>query len=68
MAFVFCYEKEHYDISMQIGNLVLLSTVKKAKLETYILASGNSRQHQIHDGKCLEALHSVSFMKMMLKE
>ena len=50
MAGGFGYEKEHYDISMKIGNLVLLPAVKKAKPDTYILANGSSCRHQIQDG------------------
>lgn len=67
MASGFGYEKEHYDISMKIGNLVLLPAVKKTKPETYILANNSSCRHQIQDGASKKALHPVSFMRMMLK-
>lgn len=67
MAGGFGYEKEHYDISMKIGDLILLPAIKNAKKETFILANGSSCRHQIMDATSRTALHPISFMKMKLK-
>ncbi|WP_431210605.1 hypothetical protein ACQ86N_32160 [Puia sp. P3] len=42
MAGSFGYEKEHYDISQKIGELVLLPTVRQQTAETLIAAPGTS--------------------------
>jgi FAD/FMN-containing dehydrogenase/Fe-S oxidoreductase len=50
MAGSFGYEKEHFDISMKIGGLVLLPAVRSAPTDTIIAAPGTSCRHQIKDG------------------
>ncbi len=50
MAGSFGYEKEHFDISMKIGGLVLLPAVRSAPADTIIAAPGTSCRHQIKDG------------------
>jgi FAD/FMN-containing dehydrogenase/Fe-S oxidoreductase len=50
MAGSFGYEKEHFDISMKIGGLVLLPAIRSAPADTIIAASGTSCRHQIKDG------------------
>ncbi|RRO24088.1 FAD-binding and (Fe-S)-binding domain-containing protein [Flavobacteriaceae bacterium 14752] len=67
MAGGFGYEKEHYEISMKIGELILLPAVRKSKPQTYILANGSSCRHQIKDGSSKRAIHPVSFLRQMLK-
>lgn len=67
MAGGFGYEKEHYNLSMKIGELILLPAVRKSKSKTYILANGSSCRHQIKDGVHKHAQHPVSFLKMMLR-
>ncbi|MBX2924321.1 MAG: FAD-binding protein [Chitinophagaceae bacterium] len=62
MAGSFGYEKEHYDISMKIGELVLLPTVRKQEKETLIAAAGTSCRHQIKDGAQRKALHPVEIL------
>jgi Fe-S oxidoreductase len=62
MAGSFGYEKEHYDISMKIGELVLLPTVRNASAETIIAAPGTSCRHQIKDGTGRIALHPVEVL------
>ena len=59
MAGSFGYEKEHYDLSMQIGELVLFPTVRKQPAEVIIAAAGTSCRHQIKDGTGRKALHPV---------
>jgi len=67
MAGGFGFEKEHYEVSLKIGELILLPAVRKAKPHTYILANGSSCRHQIKDGTNREAMHPVSFLRGMLK-
>ncbi len=62
MAGSFGYEAEHYDISMQIGGLVLFPAVKKAQGDTIIAAPGTSCRHQIWDGTKRKALHPVEVL------
>jgi FAD/FMN-containing dehydrogenase/Fe-S oxidoreductase len=62
MAGSFGFEKEHYDLSMQIGELVLFPTVRKQSAETIIAAPGTSCRHQIKDGTGRMALHPVEVL------
>lgn len=67
MAGSFGYEKEHYDVSMQIGEQTLFPAVRKASAETVIAAPGTSCRHQILDGTGRKALHPVVIMTGALK-
>ena len=67
MAGSFGYEKEHFDISLKIGELVLFPTVRKQPKEVVIVASGTSCRHQIKDGTAREAIHPVEFLFEALK-
>jgi Fe-S oxidoreductase len=62
MAGSFGYEKEHYQLSMDIGDLVLFPAIKKAKSNTHIVASGTSCRHQILDGTGERARHVVELL------
>nr|WP_240315525.1 FAD-binding and (Fe-S)-binding domain-containing protein [Aquimarina longa] len=66
MAGSFGYEKEHYDISMQIGEQTLFPAVRKAPESTTIAAVGTSCRHQIKDGTNRLALHPVTILKKAL--
>jgi Fe-S oxidoreductase len=68
MAGSFGFEREHYDLSMQIGELVLLPTVRKQTAETIIAAPGTSCRHQIKDGTGRKALHTVEVLYNALLE
>ncbi|MFM1820088.1 MAG: (S)-2-hydroxy-acid oxidase [Bacteroidota bacterium] len=67
MAGSFGYEKEHYDLSMQIGELVLFPTVRSQPVEVDIVASGTSCRHQIHDGTKRHAKHAAEILYAALK-
>ena len=62
MAGSFGYEKEHYDLSMKIGELVLFPAVRKAPENTIIAAPGTSCRHQVKDGTGKKALHPVEVL------
>ncbi len=59
MAGSFGYEKEHYELSQKVGELVLLPAVRKAKEDDWIVAPGTSCRHQIKDGTGRIAMHTV---------
>ncbi|MEO1260640.1 MAG: FAD-linked oxidase C-terminal domain-containing protein [Bacteroidota bacterium] len=62
MAGSFGYEKEHYKISMDIGELVLFPAVRNAAENSIIVAPGTSCRHQIFDGTDREALHPIEIL------
>jgi Fe-S oxidoreductase len=66
MAGSFGYEKEHYDVSMQIGELVLFPEIKKSDEDIIIVAPGTSCRHQIKDGTGRQAFHPLEIMWEML--
>ena len=63
MAGSFGYEKEHYSVSMQIGEQTLFPAVRKASKEVIISANGTSCRHQIKDGTQRTAFHPISILK-----
>ena len=67
MAGSFGYEKEHYDLSMKIGELVLFPEVRKTAKDVQIAAPGTSCRHQIYDGTSVSAKHPVAIMYNALK-
>ena len=62
MAGAFGYEKEHYDLSMKVGELVLFPEVRMTDEFTLISAPGTSCRHQIKDGTGKTALHPIEIM------
>ncbi len=62
MAGSFGFEKEHYDLSMKIGELVLFPAVRKQPEEVIIAAPGTSCRHQVKDGTGRHALHPVEVL------
>jgi Fe-S oxidoreductase len=68
MAGSFGYEKEHYDISMKIGELVLFPSVRIASEDIIIAAPGTSCRHQIKDGTGRIAKHPVEVLFEALLE
>ena len=66
MAGSFGYEKEHYEVSMQIGEQTLFPAVRKASQDTIISANGTSCRHQIKDGTQREAKHPITILKEAL--
>ncbi len=62
MAGSFGYEKEHYEVSMKIGELVLFPTIRKQPADVLIAAPGTSCRHQIKDGTGRLAKHPVEIL------
>lgn len=67
MAGSFGYEKEHYEVSMKVGEQTLFPSVRKAAPKVLIAANGTSCRHQIKDGTGREAEHPISILKKALK-
>jgi FAD/FMN-containing dehydrogenase/Fe-S oxidoreductase len=62
MAGAFGYEKEHYDLSMKIGEMVLFPAVRNAAGDAVMAAPGTSCRHHIAEGTGKKALHPVEIM------
>ena len=62
MAGSFGYEKEHFELSNQVGELVLFPTIRQQGEDVIIAASGTSCRHQIHDGTGRTAKHAVEIL------
>lgn len=67
MAGSFGYEKEHYKVSMQMGEDTLFPKVRNTGANVKIAAAGTSCRHQIYDGTKREAQHPVSILRSCLK-
>lgn len=62
MAGAFGYEREHYQVSMQIGELVLFPAVRSAGSDVIIAATGTSCRHQVKDGTGRIAKHPAEIL------
>lgn len=67
MAGSFGYEKEHYDISMKIGEGSLFPLVREHKDECIISAPGVSCRQQIFDGTGVRAIHPITILRNALE-
>lgn len=67
MAGSFGYEAEHYELSMQIGELALFPAVRKAAEAQQIAAAGVSCRTQIASGTGREARHPLLLVADLLK-
>ncbi len=59
MAGSFGYEKEHYELSQKIGNLVLFPEIRESSPAVALAAPGTSCRHHIKDGTGRVARHPV---------
>ena len=62
MAGSFGYEKEHFELSNKIGELVLFPEIRNSGNGTKIIAPGTSCRHHIKDGTGRIALHPAEFL------
>ncbi len=62
MAGSFGFEKEHYDLSMKVGELVLFPAIRQKQEETVLCASGTSCRQQIREGTGEHAHHPVEIL------
>ncbi len=68
MAGSFGYEREHYDLSLKIGEQSLFGHVRNAPEGALIVAPGTSCRHQLADGLGVRALHPVQALELALAE
>ncbi|WP_439127645.1 FAD-binding and (Fe-S)-binding domain-containing protein [Polaribacter sp.] len=66
MAGSFGYEKEHYKVSMQVGEDTLFPKIRNCSADTEIAAAGTSCRHQIFDGTKRIAKHPITILKEAL--
>jgi Fe-S oxidoreductase len=67
MAGSFGYEKDKYDVSIAVGERVLLPAVRKAGLSTLVMADGFSCREQILQQTNRHALHLAEVMQMAME-
>jgi FAD/FMN-containing dehydrogenase/Fe-S oxidoreductase len=67
MSGVFGYEAGHYELSVAMGERVLLPAVRAARPETVLLATGTSCRSQIRDLSGRAALHPLEFLASRLE-
>ena len=68
MAGAFGFEAKHYDISMRIGERVLLPRVREAAGETLIVADGFSCREQIEQATGRQTWHLAEVLQMAMRE
>jgi Fe-S oxidoreductase len=68
MAGSFGYEKEHYEISRQIGELRLFPAIRAADADTVIVAPGFSCRMQIQHFTGKTAVHPAQLLHSLLAE
>ena len=72
MAGSFGYEKEHYQTSLAIGEMILFPAVRKAKemdngVPAFVAAPGTSCRQQILDGTGVKAVHPIEILYCFIK-
>ena len=68
MAGSFGYEKEHFELSNKVGELILFPEVRNSDRNTIISAPGTSCRHHIKDGTGRVALHPALVLYNALKK
>jgi FAD/FMN-containing dehydrogenase/Fe-S oxidoreductase len=68
MAGAFGFEKDHYDVSIKVGERVLLPAVREADKQTLIIADGFSCREQIAQTTDRRALHLAQVLQMAMRE
>jgi FAD/FMN-containing dehydrogenase/Fe-S oxidoreductase len=67
MAGSFGYEKEHYEVSMKIGQERLFKPIREAGPEVEVVAAGTSCRHQISDATGRRARHWAELLVEVLQ-
>jgi len=67
MAGSFGYDRDHFELSMKIGELVLFPAVRSAPTGSIIAAPGTSCRHQVADGTARHALHPAEILHAALR-
>jgi Fe-S oxidoreductase len=67
MAGSFGFERDHYDVSMRVGELVLLPAVRRAPPDTLVIADGFSCRTQIAQATGREAMHLADVIDLVIR-
>jgi FAD/FMN-containing dehydrogenase/Fe-S oxidoreductase len=68
MAGSFGYEKEHFELSNKIGELILFPEIRKSTVDITIAAPGTSCRHHIKDGTGRIAMHPAAILYSALRK
>jgi FAD/FMN-containing dehydrogenase/Fe-S oxidoreductase len=69
MAGTFGYDAEHYQLSMQIGELAVLPKIRQRNAESreqHVVSTGSACRIQIHQGTGIEAKHPLELVRDIL--
>lgn len=66
MAGSFGFDRDKFDLSMNIGELSLFPQVRDAASDAIVVAPGTSCRHQVHDGLGRRAMHPVELAAELL--
>jgi len=67
MAGAFGFEREHYDVSMRVGERMILPKVREAAPETIVIADGFSCREQIAQSTPRRAMHLAQVLQMAVR-
>ena len=67
MAGSFGFEEEHYELSLQVGELSLLPAVRRASPDTVIVADGFSCREQIRQATGRNAVHLAEVLRQGMR-
>jgi Fe-S oxidoreductase len=67
MAGSFGYEKENYELSMEIGEQILFPAIRELSKDEELCATGTSCRHQIIEGTNVTAKHPAKIILDALK-
>jgi FAD/FMN-containing dehydrogenase/Fe-S oxidoreductase len=68
MAGAFGFERDHYDVSMKVGEQALLPAVRRAPTDMLIVADGFSCRTQIAQATDRRALHLADLLEMAVRD
>jgi Fe-S oxidoreductase len=68
MAGAFGFEREHYEVSMQVGERALLPAVRGAGKDTLVVADGFSCREQIVHATGRRPLHLAQVLQLALRQ
>ena len=68
MAGSFGYEKEHYELSMKVGEMILFPAVRETSKNTEIAAPGTSCRHHINHATKRHVKHPIEILFEALKK
>ncbi|MGH7905497.1 MAG: FAD-binding oxidoreductase, partial [Candidatus Binataceae bacterium] len=68
LAGPFGFQKDHYKVSLQVGETGLLPAVRDAPSDTLIVSNGFSCRKQIEHATDRQAVHPAEVLRMALQE